>query len=308
MDHACKLEAEVDFHDQKGEKKKTLEELTAKAREEYGRIARSYATHLFKETRSHFDFTTVIAQGLGCFDLEILLKSPLALATNCFSKLCMSFRFRGYFVATEETQAQEEYLSHVDELRVKFSEFDQPTLLIPDTITFIMGQTSIQTRPLLLRCFKLACLCLDEPFRSLPTVKFGSVNTDNYASKLIDVILPVQSYFSSVPGSVEAVTSESSISEFLELESTFGRGALSYTYDPWLGMDQFGRADILSKLDPDDRFQIRGSKEKSASTSQVQSPRKSLHYSAKTARPTQLLSEAEVDQSAKSLRQSGSKD
>ena len=161
---------------------------------------------------------------MGCFDLEILLKSPLALATKCFSKLFMSFRFRGYFVATEETQAQEEYLSYVDELRVKFPEFDQPTLLIPDTITFIMGQTSIQTRPLLLRCFKLACLCLDEPFRSLPTVKFGSVNTDNYASKLIDVILPVQSYFSSVPGSVEAVTSESSISEFLELESTFGRG------------------------------------------------------------------------------------
>ena len=54
----------------------------------------------------------------------------------------MSFRFRGYFVATEETQAQEEYLSYVDELRVKFSEFDQPTFLIPDTIDFIMGQTS----------------------------------------------------------------------------------------------------------------------------------------------------------------------
>ena len=245
LDHACKLKAEVDFHDQKGKKKKTLEELAAKTREDYGRIARSYVTHLFKETRTHFDFTTVIAQGLGCFDLEILLKSPLALANKCFSKLCMSFRFRGYFVATEETQAQEEYLSYVDELRVKFSEFDQPTLLIPDTITFIMGQTSIQTRPLLLRCFKLACLCLDEPFRSLPAVKFGSVNTDNYASKLIDVILPVQSFFSSVPGSVEAVTSESSISEFLELESTFGWGALSDTYDPWLGMDQFGRADIL---------------------------------------------------------------
>ena len=129
----------------RAKKKKTLEELTAKAREDYGRIARSYVTHLFKETRSHFDFTTVIAQGLGCFDLEILLKSPPALATKCFSKLFMSFRFRGYFVAAEETQAQEEYLSYVDELRVKFSEFDQPTLLIPDTITFIMGQTSIQT-------------------------------------------------------------------------------------------------------------------------------------------------------------------
>ena len=209
---------------------------------------------------------------------------------------------------SQETQAQEEYLSYVDELRVNFSEFDQPTLQIADTINFIMGQTSIQTRPLLLRCFKLACVCLDGPFRCLPTVRFGSVNTDNYASKLIDVILPVQSYYSSVPGSVEAVTSESSTSEFFELESTFGRGALSDTYDSCLGMDQFGRADILSKFDPYDRFHTRGSKEKSASTSQVQSPPKSLRYSAKTARPTQLLFDAGVDQSAKSLRQSGSKD
>ena len=86
LDHACKLRAEVDLHDQKGDKKKTIEELTAKAREDYGRLARSYVTHLFKETRGHFDFTTIIAQGLGSFDLEILLKSPLALATKCFSK------------------------------------------------------------------------------------------------------------------------------------------------------------------------------------------------------------------------------
>ena len=94
LDHACKLKAEVEMHD-KQEEKLTLVELTNKARDEYGRLARSYVTHLFKETRSHFDFTTINAQGLGSFDLEILLKSPLTLATRCFSKLFMSFRLRG---------------------------------------------------------------------------------------------------------------------------------------------------------------------------------------------------------------------
>ena len=153
MDHACKLKAKVEMHEKQGEKL-TLEEHTNKARNEYGRLAGSYVTHLFKKTRGHFDFTTITAQVLGSFDLEILLKSPLTLATKCFNDLVMSSRLQGYVSAPEESLAQEEYLSFVDELRVKFPEFDQPTLLIPDTVDFIMGQTTIQTRPLLLQCFK----------------------------------------------------------------------------------------------------------------------------------------------------------
>ena len=107
LDHACKLKAKVEMHEKQGEKF-TLVELTNKARDEYGRLARSYVTHLFKETRSHFHFTTIIAQELRSFDLEILLKSPLTLATKCFNKLFTSFRLRGYFSSTEESQAQEE--------------------------------------------------------------------------------------------------------------------------------------------------------------------------------------------------------
>ena len=125
LDHACKLKAEVEQHEKKGEKS-TLEELTSKAKEYSGRLARSYVTHLFKETRSHLDFATLIAQGLGSFDLEILLKLPLTLAIRCYSKLFTSFRLRGYFSMDQEFQAQEEYLSFLDELRVKYSEFDQP--------------------------------------------------------------------------------------------------------------------------------------------------------------------------------------
>ena len=81
LDHACKLRAEQEQQEQKGEIT-TIAELKDKIRDEIGRLARSYVTHLFKETRSHFNFTTNIAQGLGSFDLEIMLKFPLALATK----------------------------------------------------------------------------------------------------------------------------------------------------------------------------------------------------------------------------------
>ena len=307
LDQACKLKAEIDQHEQKGEKT-SIDELKEKAKEEFGRLARSYVTHLFKDTRGHFNFTTNIAQGLASFDLEILLNLPLSLATKCFSQLFTIFRLRGYFSQEQEAPAQEEYLSFVDELRVKFSEFDQPTLLIKDTIDFLMEQTTLPTRPLLLSCFRLACLCIDEPFRSLPTVKFSSVNTEDPTSKLVDIVLPVQSYFNQVANSVESVTSDASISEFLEMESTFGRTALGDTYDPWSGLDNFGRTEILSKLDPDRRLQSKASKAGTSSSVIVQQSPSTLQYSKKNVRPTHLLSDSEVAQSAKSLRQCSSRD
>ena len=60
--------------------------------------------------------------------------------------------------------------------------------------------------------------------------------------------MPVQSYFCGVTGAIESVTSDASISEFLELEPIFGRTALEDTCDPWLGLDYIGQTEILKKL------------------------------------------------------------
>ena len=306
LDQAYKLKAELEQRDQKGEKT-SIAELKEKAKEDFGRLARSYTTHLFKETLSHFNFTTNIAQGSGSFDLEIMLKSPLTLATRCYNNLFTTFRLRNYFTLDQESQAQEEYVSFIDEMRLKFAEFDQPTLLVPDTIDFLMEQTTLATRPLLLQSFKLACLCLDEQFRPLPPVKFSSINTEDPTSKLVDVILPVQSFFKHVVNSIESATSDASISEFLELESSFGRSALSDSYNPWTGMDNFGRTTILSKLDPGSKFRSAAGKEGVTSSITVQQSPSTLQYSKKNVRPTTLLSDSEVSQAAKSLRQCGSK-
>ena len=82
----------------------------------------------------------------------------------------------------------------------------------------------------------------------MPTVKFGSVRTDDPKSKLIDIILPVQSFFINVGHSIDILTAAPSISEFLAFEPTFGGSAFSDTYDPWEGLNYFNRSSILSAL------------------------------------------------------------
>ena len=183
-------------------------------KDSFGRLSQSYVTHVLRETRGHFNFTTDIALGLGTFDPEIRLKFPVTLASMCFSKLFTTFRLHGYHILEEKSRALEEYLCFVAEIRISYADFDQ---LITETFGFLLRQTTLHSRPLLLRCFKLACLCLDEPFRPSPVIKFSSVKCDDRSSKLIDVVLPVKSLFHKVPGAIQCVTSDSSIAEFLEL-------------------------------------------------------------------------------------------
>ena len=84
----------------------------------------------------------------------------------------------------------------------------------------------------------------------MSTVNFASVRTDDPKGKLIDIILPVQSFFINVGHSIDILTTVSSISEFLAFEPTFGDSAFSDTYDPWEGMNYFDRSSILSALKP----------------------------------------------------------
>ena len=135
LEQACKIKAEKEFHELKQKNKKlTMKSLVAKTKDNFGRLSRSYVTHLLKGTRSHFDFTTDIGLGLGSFDSEILLNFPIALASMFFSKLYMTFRLHGYLVLEQESQALDAELSFVDEIIITYAEFDQPKLLITDTI------------------------------------------------------------------------------------------------------------------------------------------------------------------------------
>ena len=113
-----------------------------------------------------------------------------------------------------------------------------------------MELPSLRCRPLLFKLLRLACLCLDEPFQNLPAVNIGSVDSEDPTSRLVDVILPVESYFRNIPHGVEAMTSDKSIAAFLQLEPSFGGSGLSDVYCPWKSVDFFGRAKFLEQLDP----------------------------------------------------------
>ena len=250
LDAACKIKAGYDRLE-KCSAGLSIDALSDKNKEEFGRAARSYVTFLFNSFQGLKGLTNDLVKGLGCFDLEIILLGPIAHATYCHTQLFTSFRLRGHFTMGQETASGEEYLSFVDDLRRTYSDLAQPTLLIPDTVKFLVELPILHSRPLLYKLFRLACLCLDEPFPVLPSVKFGSVDSDNPTSSHIDVILPVQSYFANVPHSIEGVTTDQSVADFLRLEPDFIDGGMSDTYCPWDSVDFFGRSKILEQLTSD---------------------------------------------------------
>ena len=126
--------------------------------EEFSCLGRSYNVFLFRENHGLMGLATGIVKGLGSFDVSTLLLKSLDRTTYCFRHVFSSFRLSGYYNVTEESQCLEEYISFIDDLRQRYSGMSQPTLLLPDTFTFLMKVPSLQSRPLLYKLFRLSCL------------------------------------------------------------------------------------------------------------------------------------------------------
>ena len=176
-------------------------------------------------------------------------------------------------------------------------------MLISDTVKFLVDMPSLHSRPLLHKLFRLACLCLDEPFPLLLPVKLGSVDSDDPTNSLLDVSLPVKSYYSNVPYGIEAVTTDQSVSAFLRLEPDFGGVGLSDTYCPWDSVDFFGRSEILEQLiSISNRPQVPTGVtfSKYAGSSGLRSTSK-LSAKKDSKKPRQLLFDKELASSAKNL-------
>ena len=172
----------------------------------------------------------------------------------CLRQLFSSFRLRGYYDATEESECLDEYVTFEDSLRQQYPGISQPSLLIADTVDFLMGQESLQTRPLLHKLFRLRCLCLDVPFLQLPGIKLWNVDSEDPTSRLVDLVQPVQSYYANVARGVEVTTSDDCFEVpctlVQALSGNFGNIALSDVYCPWLSVDFFDCAKIHKSLDP----------------------------------------------------------
>ena len=86
LDLACKTEGGAE----KGERKNeglTLDGITKKNEEEFAGTGRSYAIFLFKGTQGLSSFNSNFVEGLGSFDLYIMLVDPLENASYCFKQL-----------------------------------------------------------------------------------------------------------------------------------------------------------------------------------------------------------------------------
>ena len=248
-DVACKVRAERDKQDKKNATL-TVKSLTKMNKHEFGKTARSYVTFLFNSVQKTMGLSSDIIKGLGCFDLEMLLNGPKRHAIYCHLQLFTTFRLRKFFTDEEETMCCEEYESILENLRRNYPNLVQPTVFESDTETFLMESPSLRNRPLLFKLFRLACLCLEEPFQNLPAVNFGFVDSEDPTSSLVYVILSVQSYYRNVPHGIEAMTSDKSIAAFLQLEPNFGGSGLSDVYCPWKVLISFGVLNFWRKLIP----------------------------------------------------------
>ena len=120
---------------------------------------------------------------------------------------------RGYFTSDQESILTEEYQPFVDELRGLYPNLDQPTVVIPDVVSFIFGQPALESRLHLTRLIKLSCLCLEEPYAEMPTVKFRPVRTDDLKSRFLDTVPLLQSFLMNVCRSIETLSSDESVSK-----------------------------------------------------------------------------------------------
>ena len=72
-----------------------IDALANKNRDDFGRSARSYISHLFGTVQNQKSLTTDLMKGLGSGDLNTLLHDPLSHADYCFTQLFTSFRLQG---------------------------------------------------------------------------------------------------------------------------------------------------------------------------------------------------------------------
>ena len=122
-----------------------------------------------------------------------------------------------------------------------------------------MGLDFLQTHDHICYLFKLSCLCITSVSPEYPPVSFGKIDTRGLQSRLADVILPCQSYLTSVPDSLLACCTESRLEKFCHLSTSFGQSGFAVDYDPWTFVDGFGRSAIYKTLVASHRSVLAGS-------------------------------------------------
>ena len=270
LNRACKVQAEQEVREKKLPSTE-VENVARRLKLTFSNLARSYILFLCTSIQGQISGVTDLVKGLSCFDPQVLLVSPLEMATASFTALFQNFCLRKWFEKSQELACHDEYLSFLQQLRSSYPDHSRTAGTITNSVKFLSELPSLSSRPLLYRLFRLSCLCLTSESPELPEVKFGPINTAYTRSRLTDVIQPVQSYVANVPDAIkEAVTSDA-YTKFTHLSSTLGSGVLSKTYSPWASVDYFGKDALKEQMQAAHKAR---SKDAESVTSSLGSPKK----------------------------------
>ena len=244
---ASKQSAEI-VHLNKKSEKAAIEKTAGEATSSFAREGLHFVQYLLKEILNQAGLRSEIVKGLAAFDPFVLFKRPSEVGLRHFDLLYATFQHRSWVSSANEDACREEYIALLDHLRVNYPPDVDLLENSKDLIDFLMGLEFFQTHEHLLYLFKLCCLCLTSSSPQYPPVLFGSVDTIGYRGRFTDLVLPCQSYLSSVPDSVSGCVTDANLDKFLHLSATFEQSAFGADFDPWTYVDVFGRSKIYKSL------------------------------------------------------------
>ena len=132
-----------------------------------------------------------------------------------------------------------------------------------DTWEILSSIPELKSCPNLYQLFRLSCFCLTEDTPLLPPIRFQDVDSQSLKCRLVDVLLPSQSYLARVPDAITVCTNEDSIVKFRELVEQFNSGNVAG--GPWTHVDTLGRNHFFKTLHA--KYQSIVHESKSASSS-----------------------------------------
>ena len=88
-------------------------------------------------------------------------------------------------------------------------------------VALLTPMRELRMRKHLFHIFQLSCFCLTANIPELATVKDWAVDNKDHRCRLAEVIMPSQSYFSNVAGSVAVCITEACLDQYRELDDSF---------------------------------------------------------------------------------------
>ena len=239
--------------------KAAINKTSETAKSDFVSSVKDFIKFLLSGVLQHTELGSDLVKGLAAFDPYILFKRPVEVALRHFDRLYSTFQLRSWVSASNESVCRDEYVALLDYLRTNHSSEFSSASDPPDLINFFMDLEFLQTHDHLCYLFKLSCLCVTSISPEYSPVSLGRIDTKGFQSRLADVILPCQSYLSSVPDSLIACCTDSRFEKFFQMSSSFGQSAFTADYDPWAYVDVFGRSAIYKTLVSSYRSVLSGS-------------------------------------------------